>query len=270
MAISNVEEAISAGGFDLIPLPEYLKGRLEQRVASTNQLIWLDHIAKEYCLEGRWWAKPELLGPDGTKYGFWFWTLDGVPAPGDRTDRDQYLPPTGVTCIGKAVQWYLPVGGSGPPNVTVRAFNMNTGQFFKVGNQPASPIADPPEAKDQLTLSTENQEWSLTAKGEMGDQPFHHWWASGSSPQAQWEDTLEVGQDQYVLAVAFYGKIPENYGKPPGTDIEEEGFVPPWEPVFRNFLNGILQRIDRLEKRVERNHSVRPKGSSSGSRRGND
>ena len=242
------------------------KGRVEKREAISNALLHLVHEGTGFCVTGTFPAEDLWFDANANQYKFWFWTFNGQPAHPDPSDPAPPIPPLGIDCVSRAVQWYFKTGGNGgPPTMYLWAFNMGTGTF-----ENDSPIAAPPEAVGQNHVVTQDKAWTLTAKSSIGSgnlaQPFHHWWVTGSSPQAQGANTLVVAQGVGGSAIAFYGTDPsEESATPdpgkftefkPGKDALAEVKAGSYDfHDLRDFLNRVQQRLDRLEQQVDRGHS---------------
>jgi hypothetical protein len=243
------------------------KGRVERREALSNALLELIHESTGLCVSGVFPA----LHPahySGKDYAFWFWTINGIPLSPDPTAPNPLLPPDGFDCVSRAVQWYFQTGGSGgPPTTYLWAFDMKKGAFVN-----ESPVAAPPEAAGQNHVPTQGQGWTITAKDSIGSgnltQPFHHWWKTGSAPQAQHVKQLAVAQGESGAAIAFYGTDPSDAVVVPGGGGME------WKPTkdaleevkagsydFRDlfdvsvFLRRVNDRLERLEHEIARGQS---------------
>ena len=259
-----LEGEISMEKFERVEMR--FKGRVEKREALTNGFLHLEYEGTEFCVSGTFPAEFEWSDTDGNHYKFWFWTFDGMPAYPDPSDPAPPIPPVGIECVSKAVQWYYKTGTTGEiPTMFMWAFSMGTGTFLN-----DSPIAAPPEAVGQNHVVTQDKSWILTAKDYIGSgnltEPFHHWWRTGSSPQAQGAKNLTVPQGLGGSAVAFYGADPAE--KPPGPDVGKPTIVKPHKDTLpevkagsydfedlRDFMNRVQRRLDQLEQKVDRGHS---------------
>jgi hypothetical protein len=244
------------------------KGRVERREALSNKLLELIHQSTGLCVSG---VFPALHPAHyaGQDYAFWFWTVNGVPLHPDPTVPNPILPPEGYDCVSRAIQWYYPTGpGNGPPTMFFWAFDMKTGTFAS-----EAPAAAPPEAVGQNHLPTAGQAWTIVAKDSIGSgslaQPFHHWWKTGSAPQAPYDKQLDVPQGVSGAAIAFYGTEPgDGVGTPvdfgdvaskPTKDALEE--VKAGSLDFKDlfdvsiYMRRVNERLDRLEHEVTRGRS---------------
>ena len=248
---------------------QYLKGRVEKREAVWNTFLWLVHQSTGFCVSGTFPAEDPWTAPGGQEYAFWFWTVNGKPAHPDATDPSLQLPPPGVECVGRATQWYYKTGPSGgPKTLFLWAFNMKTGSFAN-----ESPVYAPPEAAGQSSVLTAEQDWTITAKDSIGSgnqtQPFHHWWKTGSQPQAPYQTTLYVPKDTTGSAIAFYGEVEGGAVLTPGGGggvstkpikdalAEVKGTGLEFENLFDMsiYVRRLSDRLDRLEEEIKRGRS---------------
>jgi hypothetical protein len=169
-----------------------------------------------------WYAQdPFFLSGNPYQFAFWnatdgTYALPGFPSPNPLNIPDL---PSGVV---HATAWYaLPGGGPGTPGLRARTFDVDLNNFRK--ETPIQSVA-PPAAwpgPNSHSASTQTASATVTPKGTLnfpapaaqqppGELPkyFQHWQTIvGTAPiAAAPAQTIQCGQNQSALAVAFFGR----------------------------------------------------------------